>query len=78
LKYYISTAGSPDLTPIEYAWKAPKAYFKEHAIWDEDALKEAAIEGSEALKQSTINEWVHSMPQRMHDVIKLDGQLTGW
>jgi hypothetical protein len=67
LTWYINTAGSPDLTPIENAWKAPKAYLKEHAIWDEEAIVELAEEGWEALTIETINDWVDSMPQRMRD-----------
>lgn len=78
LRYYFNTPGSPDLSPIENAWKAPKSHLKEHAIWDELAIKELAEEGWEALSQATINEWVHSMPQRMRDVIDTEGQLTGW
>jgi hypothetical protein len=75
LQFYFNTPGSPDLSPIENAWKAPKAYLKEHAIWDQEAIKDAAEEGWEALTEDTINNWVHSMPQRMKDVLKAGGQL---
>jgi hypothetical protein len=64
LKYHVNMAGSPDLTPIEKAWETPKAHLKEHAIWDEDTLREAAEEGWEAVTESSINGWVHSMPRK--------------
>ncbi|KAH8645497.1 hypothetical protein BX600DRAFT_519508 [Xylariales sp. PMI_506] len=75
---YVNITASPDLSPMEDAWKAPKAYIREHAIWDEEGLRETAEDGWEAVTQGTINSWVHSMPQRMQDVLDANGQLTAW
>ncbi|KAI3322351.1 hypothetical protein HD806DRAFT_536188 [Xylariaceae sp. AK1471] len=78
LKYFFNCAGSPDLAPpIENAWRGPESIIQQHPIWDEETLKEKAVEGWEALKQETINEWAVSMPSRLLDVIRLEGQLTG-
>ncbi|KAI0112429.1 hypothetical protein GGR51DRAFT_557012 [Nemania sp. FL0031] len=74
--YFFNCPGAPDLSPIENAWKSPK-YVRRAAIWDEKALKEVAEEGWEALKQSTINEWCDSVPYRLLDVVKAEGQYTG-
>lgn len=78
LQCYFNTVSSPDLSPIENAWRAPKAHIREHAIWDDEALKEAAEEGWEAFTQGSINSWIHEMPQRLNDVLKADGQMTGY
>lgn len=78
LKWDVDTVGSPDLSPMDNAWRAPKAYMKEHAILDEHTLRESAEDGWEAVTEDSINEWVHSMPQRMEDVVACNGQLTGW
>ncbi|KAI1751710.1 hypothetical protein F4782DRAFT_503992 [Xylaria castorea] len=77
LKHFFDCPGAPDLSPIENAWKAPKASTHSHAIWDEGALKKLAEEGWEALKQSTINEWCDSVPFKLLDVVKAEGQYTG-
>lgn len=78
LQYYYNMISSPNLSPIENAWRVPKAYIYEHAIWDDEALKEAAEEGWEALTQGSINSWVHEIPQRLEDVIRVDGQMIGY
>jgi hypothetical protein len=73
-----TAAGSVDLAPMENAWKVPKAYMREHAIWDEDALKMAAEDGWDAVLEGTLNDCIHSIPQRMKNVIAADGQLISW
>ncbi|KDN61748.1 hypothetical protein CSUB01_12427 [Colletotrichum sublineola] len=77
LKRYFNTPGSPDLSIIENCWKIPKAHIAKYETWDEDALKNLAIEGWGQLEQSTIDNWVRSMPQRMRDVIAGNGRMTG-
>ena len=78
LRYYFNTPGSPDLSPIENCWRAPKENIAQHASWDEEKVRELVIEGWERLSQETINSWVDSMPQRMRDILKLEGIMTGW
>ena len=75
---FTDTPRSPDLSPMENAWRAPKAYIFEHAVWDIDAIKDCANNAWESLKDESANQWIRSMPQRCSDVIRLDGQLTNW
>ncbi|KAI8623883.1 hypothetical protein F5Y19DRAFT_345446 [Xylariaceae sp. FL1651] len=71
---FFNCPGAPDLAPIENAWKSPKAYIHRGSILDEDALKAKALEGWKALSQSTINHWCDSVPDRLMDVVKTEGQ----
>jgi hypothetical protein len=77
LKYYFNCASSPDLSPIENCWQALKQTLKKYPHWSDEMTRELIVEGWEALKQKTINKWVDEMPQRLRDVLELDGQLTG-
>lgn len=76
--WYHNCPYSPDLAPIENAWLAPKAWLRKFAHWDDNTVWEVAQEGWEALSQKKINYWVESMPQRLRDVIQLEGQMTAW
>lgn len=78
LNYYFNCPGSPDLSPIENAWKVPKAYIYHYPHWDTDTLKDLIQEGWKELKLSTINNWIDSMPQRLQDCIDNEGRMTGW
>lgn len=78
LKHYFNCHDSPDLSPIENCWQAPKQTLKKYPHWDDQMTRELIQEGWDELKQKTINRWVDSMPQRLRDVIQLDGQLTGY
>ena len=75
---YFNCAHSPDLTPIENAWQAPKSQLRKYSHWDDETIWELALEGWEKLSQETINKWVISMPQRLQDVINRKGQLCGY
>lgn len=74
--YYKNCPYSPDLAPIENAWRAPKQALKKYGHWDDESIKEVAEQGWDALKRETINEWVLSMPDRLQKVIDAEGQLT--
>jgi hypothetical protein len=77
LKSYFNTPGSTDLSPIENAWKVPKQHIRRHAVWDDQELRSLAIEAWKSLSQDTINRWIDSMPQRMEDVVAMEGRMTG-
>ena len=68
----------PDLAPIENCWQAPKAYVQKRPHWDEQSLKELLLEGWEQVTIPFINKQVHSMLQRLWDVIEGGGERTGW
>ena len=78
LEYYFNCHSSPDLSPIENCWQAPKAYVRKYPHWDDRSIRSLIYEGWSTVSQKGINEKVHSMPQRLKDVIELDGQMTGW
>ena len=78
LNYFFNCPQSPDLSPIENAWSVPKQYIRKYAHWDIDSVKELAEEGWKELSQETINRWIESMPERLNNVINLDGKMTGW
>jgi hypothetical protein len=75
---YFNCPRSPDLSPIENAWQAPKANLRKVAYWDEESLYQVAKEGWEGLSQKTINTWIDSMPTRLQAVIDAKGQMTGY
>lgn len=78
LKHFRNCPNSPDLAPIENAWRAPKGQVRQHAIWNPEALKEYAELGWAGLKQKTIDDWVISLPSRLRDVVHLKGQLSAF
>lgn len=45
LKHYFNCAYSPDLSPIENAWIAPKAFLRKYGHWDDDSVWALALEG---------------------------------
>jgi hypothetical protein len=78
LKSFFNCPRSPDLSPIENCWLVPKQYIRKYPHWDLDTLRDLIEEGWEQLSQETINRWVESIPQRLHDVIKMEGKKTNW
>ncbi|KAG7114450.1 hypothetical protein HYQ44_008234 [Verticillium longisporum] len=80
LRYQFNTQGSPDLSPIENAWRIPKQHIQQQTDWDVEDLKALAIEAWQELQAhpERVNGWVDSMPQRMKDVVELEGRITGW
>ena len=52
----------------------PQLITSEHLEKTQDLL----VAGWKGLTQSTINDYVESMPLRLHDVIEAHGQMTGW
>ena len=73
LETYFNCAESPDLAPIENCWQAPKAYVQKRPHYNEQSLMELLLEGWEKVTIPFINEQVHSMPQRLHDLYRGQG-----
>ena len=77
LEYYFNYHSSPDLSPIKNCWQAPKAYIRKYPHWDDRSIRSLIYKGWSTVSQKEINKKVHSMPQRLKDMIELDGQMTG-
>ena len=78
LRHYFNCPYSPDLAPIENAWRAPKGNLRKFAHWDEETVYGVAKEGWNRLSQQTINSWIDSMPARLQAVIDGKGQMTAY
>ena len=49
LNYYFNCALSPDLSPIENCWQAPKQHLQKYPYWDDATIKSLIREGWEAV-----------------------------
>ena len=78
LLHYFNCVRSPDLSPIENAWQAPKAHVRKFASWDDESVWKVSQEGWNKLPQKTINAWIDSMPARLQAVIDGKGQMTAY
>ncbi len=78
LQWYKNSPGSPDLAPIENCWNPPKQYSRKYPYWDDFSTRELILEGWDRCTQAYINHQVRTMKQRLQDVIRLDGQMTGY
>lgn len=80
LRSSFSTLGSPDMTPIEDALKVLRERLIQQPSWDIIELKRAANEtwNSVQARPEQVDAWVYSMPQRMRDVIAVEGRMTMW
>ena len=78
LQYYFNCHSSPDLSPIENCWQAPKQYIKKYPHWDDATTKILIYEGWNSVSQKGINEHIHSMPQRLRDCIASNGAMIGY
>lgn len=61
LKLYFNYHDSPDLSPIENCWQAPKQNVNKYPHWDDYTVRELMEKGWEDLRQETINAWIDSM-----------------
>ena len=75
---YFNCHDSPGLTPIETCWQPPKSFQRKRPHWDKQTLRELLKEGWTHVTQSYINYLVSTMPQRLQDVKKLNGDRTSW
>ncbi|PQE31529.1 hmg box protein [Rutstroemia sp. NJR-2017a WRK4] len=78
LQSYFNCAASPDLSPIENCWQAPKQNLNHHSHWDEVTTRQLVVEAWNDLSQSFINEQIKSIPDRYKAVIDGDGQMTAY
>ena len=78
LPYYFNVFESPDLSVIENVFQSLKKATRKQAVWDVATLKTEMIRAWEETPQKWINSLVDSMPQRLHDVIRAEGAITGW
>lgn len=78
IKYYYNAPGSPDLSPIENAWRAPSMVIESLPYDNRQSLVADAIEAWENLDIETINGYIDSMPDRFKAVLELEGKMTGY
>jgi hypothetical protein len=78
VKTYFNCHNSPDLTIIETCWQPPKDYQRKRPYWDKQALNELLEEGWNKVDYEYINNLVKTMPRRLEDVKRLDGDMTYW
>ena len=55
-----------------------KQYVRKYSHWDIETAEELTVEGWDSVKQRYINRQVLSMPQRLREVVEVDGRMTGW
>lgn len=77
LEYYFNCPGSPDLAPIENAWKGPKQRSRSVPHWDYEILCQLVQEGWDNLTQEGINRQILDMPRRIRQVLETEGQRAG-
>ena len=79
LNYYFNCSDSSDLVSIENCWQELKSWAKRTPHWDDETTESLLAEGwDEHVSQRFINKHMRSMPQRLRDVIELEGQMTGY
>jgi hypothetical protein len=76
VNYLFNAPRSPDLNCIENCWQPVKQYVATANHWDEDDTINLIHEGWDRVKQSSINKWVKSMPNRIDACLDRDGRLT--
>jgi hypothetical protein len=75
---YFNCSGSPDLALIENAWQFTKHHVCKFPHFAKENTIQLATEGWEGITQSWINKRIDTMPQRLQDVIDMDGHMTKW
>ncbi len=75
---YFNCHDSPDFAPIETCWQPPKSFQRKRPHWDKQTLRELLEEGWTHVTQDYINYLVSTMPQRLEDAKKLNGDRTSW
>lgn len=81
LRCYFNCLDSPDLSPLDAhtQWPPHKQWTVETlSDWDEETLRQTARDAWAALDQDRVDMWVDFMPQRLRQVIDLDGRMVPW
>ena len=60
---------------FENSWQGPRQYAQNRPYWDQQTLREILCEGWAEISQDHINWLVETMPQWLHDCMKLFGGL---
>ena len=75
LEHFFNCPSSPDLSIIDNCWQPPKQHIQH---WDDHTMKGLIYEGWATVSQTSINEKVASMPERLRSVLQNDGHMTGY
>ena len=78
LKSYFNCPSSPDLSPIENCWQAPKQALRKIPHWDDTTMRAIIDDGWSHVSMDFINERVDTMPDRIQAVLDGHGAMTGY
>lgn len=78
IKYFFNAPGSPDLSPIENAWRVPAMMIQSLPYSNRQDLVADAKEAWDNLDLETVNGFIDSMPDRFKAVLELEGKMTGF
>lgn len=84
LRYYFNCSGSPDLAPIEMAWRALKQILKQRNMvnWNLEDLRKATEEAWEQVEQVRLDEYIigqkTGMKKRLEKLKEANGGATGF
>ena len=78
LQFFFNASGSPDLSPIENIIRAVKQQINDFDHFEDETLHTAAFRAWDDVKQESINRYIDSMPQRIAELGKRDGDITQW
>lgn len=76
LRFYFNAPQSPELSIIEACWQSPKQYVRNVPHYDDETLRDLAVEGWSDCHRDYINGLVHDMPRRLRDVRDSEGQMA--
>jgi hypothetical protein len=77
LRNFFNCPGSPDWSPIEKCWRAPKGTVKQRMCLNHSDLVEACRDGWAGLSQETINGYIDLIPEILKQTIEMEGRMTG-
>ena len=78
LRYFFNASGSPDLSPIENIIRAEKQQINDFDHFNDDSLHTAAFRAWDGVKQESIDAYIDSMPKRIAELGRRDGDITQW
>jgi len=76
IKYFFNAAGSPDLSPMENAWRVPAIIIQSLPYNNRQDLVANAKKAWDNLDLETVNGFIDSMPDRFKAVLELKGKMT--